>query len=675
MRRHGMREAEEHASPEPRGAERARQLLAGAALLLVATTTAYSPAIRGGFIWDDPQYVLNNPTLRSWEGLRDIWVVPTSLPQWYPMVHTTLWIEHHLVADRPLVYHVDNVLLHVVSAILLWRLLRRLDVPGAYFAAALFALHPVMVESVAWVTERKNVLSLVFYLLAMWVYLLRFLPSRDRRAWALALSLFLGALFSKTVTASFPAAVLLILWWKNDRFPRREVLPLIPFFLAGIVLSTVTGYLETYHVGATGENVVELQLGFAQRCLIAGRAIWFYVGKLLWPHPLSFIYPRWNEIATPTAIQWALPAMVAGTAAALFALRERLGRGPLVAWLLFCGTLFPALGFVNVYPMRFSFVADHFQYHASIALIALVGAIAGHTARRDSTALVAIVRRAIAVILVAGLGTLTWNRAHVYRDSETLWRDTLAKNPDSWMVNTNLANVVVRTTPPAIDEAEALYRRALELAPNLPETHTDVGMVEGMRGRMDEALRHLDEALRINPAYAPAYYHRGQVRSRMRELDRAIDDFEHALRYAPGFAEAHFRLAMALQVQATDAHQRFVEARDPADAKLAEEKFFAAVGHLRGAVAADEGHGAAHAELGLCLIRLGRSDEAIRELREAVRIDPSHAEAWTNLGGALYQTGRIEEAADAFARALQINPNLAAARRGAQSSSARKGAR
>src|SRR5205814_6744109 len=121
--------------------------------------------------------------------------------------------------------------------------------------------------------------------------------------------------------------------------------------------------------------VLELQLGFEQRCLIAGRAIWFYVGKLLWPHPLSFIYPRWNEIATPTAIQWALPAMVAGAAAALFALRERLGRGPLVAWLLFCGTLFPALGFVNVYPMRFSFVADHFQYHASIALIALIAAL------------------------------------------------------------------------------------------------------------------------------------------------------------------------------------------------------------------------------------------------------------------------------------------------------------
>jgi len=663
-----------HTSPETGAVRGFRRFLAGATLLLVATVTAYSPAIRAGFIWDDPEYVTHNPTLRSLQGLRDIWSAPTSLPQWYPLAHTTFWIEHHLVGDHPLLYHVDNVLLHVVSAVLLWRLLRRLDVPGAYFAASLFAVHPVMVESVAWVTERKNVLSLAFYLIAMWVYLLRFCASRNWRTYALALMLYLCALFSKTVTASFPAAVLLILWWKKERLSRREVLPLVPFFFAGIVLSSVTGHLERYHVGASGEDVPELKLGFESRCLIAGRAIWFYAGKLFFPHPLSFIYPRWNETASPTAMQWVAPMMVVGATAALFALRQRLGRGPLVAWLLFCGTLFPALGFVNVYPMRFSFVADHFQYHASIALIALVAAIAGHAARRESTASVVVMRRAVAVMLVTGLGILTWTRTHVYHDSEALWRDTLAKNPDSWMVNTNLANVLVRTTPPAIDEAEALYRRALQLAPSLYETHTDVGMLEGMRGNTAAALRELDEALRINPAYAPAYYHRGQVWSRMRELDRAIGDFEQALQYAPGFAEAHYRLAMVLLVQAASTHERFLASRDPGDARVSEEKFFAAVEHLRSAVAANESYAQANAELGHCLIRLSRFDEAIGYLRTAVRIDPRYAEAWTNLGSALYQTGRVVEAANAFARALQINPNLVPAQRGAQAAQAQQGA-
>jgi tetratricopeptide (TPR) repeat protein len=651
----------------PRPAGTARELLAGAALLLVATVAAYFPAIHAGFIWDDPQYVLNNPTLRSLEGLRNIWFLPTSLPQWYPMVHTTFWIEYHLVGAHPLLYHVDNVLLHVTSAIVLWRLLSRLDVPGAYIAACLFALHPVMVESVAWVTERKNVLSLVFYLLAMWVYLFRFLPSRNRRAYALALILFLCALFSKTVTASFPAAVLLILWWQEGRLSRREVLPLAPFFLAGIVLSAVTAYLENHHV-AGGQSIPELQLPFESRCIIAGRAIWFYVGKLLFPHPLSFIYPRWHSIDPSAAAQWAFPAMAVTVAAVLFLLQKRLGRGLLVAWLLFCGTLFPALGFVNVYPMRFSFVADHFQYHASIALIALAAAIAGNTVK--------VMRSAVAVIVVTCLGYLTWDRAHVYRDSETLWRDTLAKNPDSWMVNLNLANVLVRNDPPAIDEAETLYRRALELAPNLYETHTDVGMMEGMRGRTDAALRELDQALRINPAYSPAYYHRGQVFSRLQDADRAVDNFELALQFAPGFPEAHYRLALALLKQAGDAQQRFVSSHDQADAKLSEQKFFAAVDHLRSAVAANNDYAAAHAELGLCLIRLRHFDEAISSLREAVRLDANNAQAWTNLGSALYQSGRVAEAATAFGRALEIDPNLAPARRGASlASSARQDAR
>ena len=198
--------------------------------------------------------------------------------------------------------------------------------------------------------------------------------TRFPRQYFLALALFLAALFSKTVTASLPAAMLLILWWKRGRLRLRDLTPLIPFFVAGIVMGYVTGYLETHHVGATGEKVVELRLSLQQRCLIAGRVIWFYLGKLFYPHPLTFIYPRWKEIDTPTLWQWIFPGMVVVVTAALFALRRRTGRGVLVAWLLFCGTLFPALGFVNVYPMRFSFVADHFQYHASIAIFALTAA-------------------------------------------------------------------------------------------------------------------------------------------------------------------------------------------------------------------------------------------------------------------------------------------------------------
>ncbi len=421
------------------------QIIAGVAFLLFATVVVYLPAIQAGFIWDDPEYVLHNQTLRTLDGLRQMWLVPTSLPQWYPLVHTTFWIEYHLVGTEPLLYHIDNVLLHAISCILLWRLLKKLDVPGAYFAACIFAVHPVMVESVAWVTERKNVLSLMFYLLAMRVYLFQFAPTNlaptnqegttpDWRALALAFVFFLAALFSKTVTASFPAAILLILWWKHGRLRLRDVLPLIPFFIVAIVMGGVTGYLEKHHVGASGEITPELRLSIIQRCLIAGRAIWFYLGKLMFPHPLTFIYPRWNSIDAPTLSQWSFPAMVIVATGILLALRTRVGRGPLVAWLLFCGTLFPALGFVNVYPMRYSFVADHFQYHAAIAMIVLVASGLSYVKGR--------MRWAISGALVAGLGFLTWNQAHIYKDAETLWRDTLAKNPGSWMVWTNVGNAL-----------------------------------------------------------------------------------------------------------------------------------------------------------------------------------------------------------------------------------------
>jgi hypothetical protein len=417
-----------------------RHVLTGSAVLLIATFLAYLPAIRAGFIWDDPDYVVGNHTLRTLDGLREMWLVPTSLPQWYPLVHTTFWIEYHLVGTNPTLYHIDNILLHAMSAILLWQLLSKLEVKGAVFAACVFALHPVMVESVAWVTERKNVLSLVFYLLAMHVYLFRFAPTNrdgarpDWRFYALAIVFFLCALFSKTVTASFPAAVLLIFWWKHGRLRLRDVRPLIPFFVAGIAMGAVTGWLERHHVGASEDVTPELKLSLVQRSLIAGRVIWFYLAKLIYPHPLVFIYPRWNEIDHPSAVQWIYPAMVIVATIVLWVLRKKIGRGVVVAWLLFCGTLVPALGFVNVFPMRYSFVADHFQYHASIAMIVLVVAITGYLSPR--------MRGAIWGIILVFLGCMTFNRARVYKDAETLWLDTMAKNPNSWMVYTNLGNVL-----------------------------------------------------------------------------------------------------------------------------------------------------------------------------------------------------------------------------------------
>ena len=225
---------------------------------------AYAPTLDAQLIWDDSENITANPTLRSWDGLRRMWFVPQSIQQYYPLMYTTYWVEYRLWGLSPRGYHLDNMLLHATAAVLLWRLLLRLAVPAAWFAAAIFALHPVQVESVAWVTERKNVLSLSLALAAMLWYL-RFAPAsppapsdaseRDPAAarwgwYAAAFVTFALALLAKTVVLSVPAVLLVIYWWKRGRLSWRDVVPLIPWFALGLTLAAITLWMETHHVGA-----------------------------------------------------------------------------------------------------------------------------------------------------------------------------------------------------------------------------------------------------------------------------------------------------------------------------------------------------------------------------------------------------------------------------------------
>jgi tetratricopeptide (TPR) repeat protein len=532
----------------------------------------------------------------------------------------------------------------------------RLDVPGAWLAAAVFAVHPVEVESVAWITERKNVLSLVFYLAAMHAYLFRSglgfrvsgsgvdvrnpEPGTRNPQYFVALALFLAALFSKTVTLSFPAAVLLILWWRRGRLRWTDVVPLIPFFLAGIAMGLVTSLIEHRHVGATGEHIVELRFSILQRFMIAGRAIWFYAGKLLWPGNLVFIYPRWPSVERAEMWNLVYGVVLTIVIVALFLLRHRIGRGPLVAVLLFCGTLFPALGFVNVYPMRFSFVADHFQYHASIALIVLV--VAALWRMVSSSSAQAGPAAVIPILLLAPLVVFTYRRARVFDSAESLWLDALARNKTSWMIYTNLANDYVARDLP--DKAAPLYLKALELAPYLHDTHTNAGSVYGMRGEYDRAIDEFRQAIAINPNFAPAYYNWGQVYERQKKLDDARSMYEKALELKPFYPEANYRLGRIL-----------------ADRGKEDE----AIEHYRTAVTYNPDYVDARIDLAVLLMKRRQFDEAMANLVEALRVQPRNFEAWTNLGSAQLQTGHLDDALDSFNRALQLNPGFPPAAKGA----------
>lgn len=516
-----------------------RSFLGLAGLLATLVLITYVPAYGAGFVWDDDYYVFANPTLRDWTGLARIWLDPFATPQYYPLVHTSFWFEYRLAGTSPHLYHFTNVVLHAANGILLWRVLVRLAVPGAWAIAAVFALHPLQVESVAWITERKNVLSTFFYLCAALSYL-RFATLADagatQRRWLTAAwVLFVAALLSKTVTASLPAALLLVMWWRRGTLISRDWMTLGPMLIAGAAAGLVTAWLEREHVMAIGP---EWDLSLLDRILIAGRALWFYAAKLVWPRDIAFIYPRWH-MDSGAAWQYLFPLAAIALVAGLIVLRNRLGRGPLTAVLFYGGTLFPALGFVNIYPMRYSFVANHFQYLACVGLIALaVAPVARYLSRREVPSSVRAVLATPPLVLLAAL---SWWNARAYADAETLWRDTLAKNPAAWMAHHNLGIVLDQQSRHR--EAMAHYQAAVDLRPSHYRAHHKLGRSLARANRLEEAIVHLEMAVRLAPGERQLRSSLGEAYLRSGDFVAAEAAFRRVLE--PPFEDANTRVNLA----------------------------------------------------------------------------------------------------------------------------------
>lgn len=598
----------------------------GALLLMAVVVAAYWPAMSGGFIWDDDLYVTKNATLHDGHGLWQIWFMVDAVPQYYPMVYTTFWLEHQLWGINPLGFHLVNVLLHAAAAILLWQVLVRLEVPGAWLAAVIFAIHPVEVESVAWITERKNVLSAVFYFSAALAYLrfvaLEKVEGSNRLRWYWycgAVGLFVGALLSKTVTCSLPAALLLVCWWKRDCLRWRWILPLSPFFVIGMALGLATVWIEKYHVGAQG---AEWSFTFGERCLIAGRALWFYAGKLVWPTQLTFSYSHWS-ISVDVWWQWLFPIAVVGVMVGLWLARCRIGKGPLVAVLFFAGTLGPALGFVNVYPMRYSFVADHFQYLASVGLIVLGAAGLSRMPKMLSAGIVAV------------LMVLTWQQTHIYRNLNVLWSDTLVKNPDCWMAHANLGHELHEEG--RNQAAEEHFRNAIKINPNSWEAQCNLGVVLAEGGRFDEAIEHYCKALQVKPDYYFALNGLGNALAAKGQVDEAIKNYYWAIQVGPYFSDAYNNLGIVL-----------------ADKGLFDE----AIKNYKKAVEINPNYWEALDNLGIALSARGRFDEAIKNFRQAIWINSDCAKTHLHLGMAMGGIGDIRESMSQYQAALGLNPEL-----------------
>lgn len=504
--------------------------------IAAAVLLAYRPALSGGFLWDDEAHV-TAPALRSWAGLWRIWSEPGASQQYYPVLHTAFWIEHRLWGDRLVGYHLANLAQHLIAAGLFALILRRLAVPGALLAAAIFALHPVQVESVAWISEQKNTLSLVFYLGAVLAYL-RFHDGRQRRHYWIAFGLFGLALLTKSVTATLPAALLVVLWWRHGRlWWRKDVLPLLPWFVVGATAGLFTAWVERYLIGAAGEA---FELTWLQRGLLAGRVIGFYLGNLVWPSGLAFIHPRWT--IDPTAgWQW-LPAVGVLVVTLLLWRWRTMNRGPLAAFLLFAGSLFPVLGFFDVFPFRYSFVADHFQYLPNLGLIALLGAGVAVTVRWIRRG----ARFALGAAGLGGLWLLTAQQTPMYRDVEALYRTTLQRNPECWMAHNNLA--LGLSARGQRREALIHLRQAVRLKPDYFDGHNNLGLNLSQAGHHQSALPHLRRAVELNPNSGQARNNLGIALAGCGRPDDAIAAFRAALHFLPDSPSAHDNYAKALRL-------------------------------------------------------------------------------------------------------------------------------
>lgn len=511
-----------------------------AIILVSATIFAYKPAWNGDFIWDDDLYITKNHLLVAPDGLKRIWFSLDSPSQYFPLTYTTFRIEHALWGPNPTGYHWINILLHAANALVLWWLLKQLKIPGAWLAAGIFALHPVQVESVAWITERKNVLMGFFFLLTLVIWT-KFLdaPAKERwRFYLLALMTYLLALAAKSTACTLPVALLLILWLQGKRIDRSGVLAVVPFFVLGLAMGLVAIWWERYHQGTRADVS---PLAPLERILVASHAIWFYLGKLFWPTNLTFIYPRWNiAVGNPLAYIWLLAGIVAG--AGIYFARRFVGRSVEVAAVFFGATLSPVIGFIMLYTFRYTFVADHYQYLACIGPIALVSA--GLVKLAELVRVGAFAAATVGVLIMASLGPLTWNQSAMYRDIETLWRTTLERNPACWMAENNLGIALVEKGQ--VDEAIRHYEQSLRIDPNVPETHYNYGNALLRIGRTADAIDATQKALALQGNDPDALVALGNALFTEGGIDSAIDNYLKALALNPDHSSAHYNLANAL---------------------------------------------------------------------------------------------------------------------------------
>ena len=634
------------------------------ALLLVAVVLTYLPVYRAGFIWDDESHLTANPVIVGPLGLLDIWT--TKAAQICPLVLTTFWLEHALWGLAPLPYHLVNVILHGINAILLWHLLRHLDIPGAWVGATLWALHPVQVESAAWITELKNTQSCFFYLLSI-LFFVRWLKTgppkmRSIRDSDYALTIVFAALAmaSKSSTVILPLVLCLSALWVEGRWHWRNlayVALTLPLSIAACALSLWT---QGPNPAISGDPLLKHSL--PEHLVAAGNAVWFYLGKLVWPHHLTTIYPL-DKFDTAQPLSYLPLLAVIILFAVLWLNRHSWSRPWFFSFTYFLVAMLPELQLAD------SYVADHYQYLSSMGPLALIGA-GVFEARNFILPQKPHLQRLLVAGLLLILAISSWQRTWAYQNQEILWSDSISKNPNSWAAYNGLGVVYDLEKRP--DDAMAQFRKAVELSPQSLNAHDNLGMVLNEKGRYDEAIAEYDKALAINPDDPQTHNNYGVTLSQKDRVDDAIIHYQKSLSIDPYSAATYYNLANALvkKGRLDDAILCFQKALQ-IDSSLTQAHFhlgsaYAQKGQLDDSIAeyelavkADPSNAEFYFNLGVALTQKGAWGEAIAQYQRALEIDPKYLKAHNNLGNILFKQRKFDEAIAQFEIALKIDPNEA----------------
>ena len=583
------------------GSEDKRIPLGGVALITLLTVLAYLPSLTGGFVFDDYGLIVNNHVIRAHDGLHRIWFTTEPL-DYYPLTWSMWWLEWRLWGNNPTGYHVVSVLLHAVNAVLVWMVLRRLKIPGAWLVGLVFALHPVNVATVAWISEQKNTLSMLFYLVAILFYL-RFDTDNRWRWYGLAFAAFLLALLGKTMVVMLPIVLLGCVWWLHGRVRWKDVLLSAPFFVLSLCLGLVTVWFQ-HHRALAGVAVRTDSV--AARLAAAGWVPWFYLYKALLPINLALIYPKWN-VDGSSWVSYLPGVILAGSFVGFWRNRKTWGRPLLFGLGYFVIMLFPVLGFFDQGFYRYSLVADHWQYYAIVGILALLVAAGARACCRLGTRADAVGAWA-SMVLLAALGLATWVRCGVYQSEETLWRDAVTRNPETWLGYNNLGCALQKMG--RLDDAIPCYEQALRIKPSYAEAHYNLADALAQSGKLRDAISQYQQAVQITPDYIKARNGLGIVLAQTGRIPEAIEQFNLALKTKPDYAEAHRNLAITL-VRAGRMQE--------------------AIGHWQRLLQLKSADAEAHYFLGLALWQAGEIHEAIGHYEQALRIQPDHPETLNNL--------------------------------------------